>query len=73
MTDQVLQIAYNNTHRLDDEGEKGGNTIRTVGKGLKVLLEVGLGALAARADRDGEILEGSATRRELVQVWASMV
>jgi hypothetical protein len=49
------------------------DTIRTVDKGLKVLLEVGLGTLAARADRDGEVLEGGTARRELVQVWAGMV
>ena len=44
--------------------EKG--EIRTVGKGLKVLLEVRLCALAARTDRNGKVLERSAARRELV-------
>lgn len=38
----------------------------TVGKGLKVLLEVRLGALAARTDRNGKVLERSAAGRELV-------
>src|SRR6266702_5759509 len=47
-----------------------------VGKCLKdkVLLEVGLRTLAAHADRDGEVLEGGAARRELVKcgsVWSS--
>ena len=39
-----------------------GEGMRTVGKGLEVPLEVGLGTLAARADRDGEILERGAAR-----------
>ena len=45
----------------------------TVGKGLKVLLEVGLGTLAACTDRDGKVLERGTARRELVQVWACVV
>ena len=38
-----------------------------------MFLEVGLGALAACTDRDGEVLERGAARGELVQVWAGMV
>lgn len=38
-----------------------------------MLLEVGLGTLAARTDRDGEVFERGAARRELVQVWACVV
>jgi len=43
---------------------KQGGT-RTIGKRL-MLLEVGLGT-------DGEVLEGVAALRELVQMWAGMV
>ena len=38
-----------------------------------MFLKVGLGALTPRADRDGEILEEGAARRELVQVWAGVI
>jgi hypothetical protein len=42
------------------------NRYGTVGKGFKVLLEVCLGALAARTDRNGKVLKRAATRREFV-------
>jgi hypothetical protein len=46
---------------------------RTVVKGFEVLLEVGLGTLTARTDRDSEVFERGAARRELVQVWSCVV
>ena len=45
----------------------------TVGKELKALLEVHLGALASRTDRNGKVLERSAAWRELVYMWAGVV
>jgi hypothetical protein len=38
-----------------------------------VLLEVGLGTLTARTDRDSKVFERGAARRELVQVWSCVV
>jgi hypothetical protein len=42
------------------------NWYGTIGKGLKVLLKVRLGALAARTDRNSKVLERGAARGELV-------
>jgi hypothetical protein len=43
-----------------------GKGYSTVGEGLKVLLEVCLGALAARTDRNGKVLERGTARREFI-------
>ncbi len=69
VADQVFQTPYTPAHITHIYTD---NVIRTVGKALKVLLEVGLGTLAAPADRDSEVLGGAALR-VLVQVSAGVV
>ncbi len=69
VADQVFQTPYTRAHITHIYTD---NVIRTVGKALKVLLEVGVGTLAAPADRDSEVLGGDAALRVLVRcrpVW----
>ena len=55
-------------YTIDEPKQNGkeGKRYGTVGKGLEVLLEVRLGALATRTDRNGKVLVGGAARRELI-------
>ena len=48
---------------------KGKYTVHTVGRRLGMHIEEGLSStLAARADREGEVLEGGSARQGIVQV-----